>query len=138
MTMDEPVAGTWELNLDRSTFDPATMAPRRQSRTIQVSGDHEAGRHMVVGATGTEATVEYEVTYDGTPYPFKGSPDWDGLSVKRIDARTGEFTQWRGGQPTLSGRRVVSDDGKTMTIVGKGTNAKGEQVDVKLVFDRKA
>lgn len=137
MTMDEPVAGTWELNLDRSTFEPATMAPRSQSRTIQVSGDHEVGRHIVVGALGTPATVEYEVTYDGMPYPFRGSPDWDGLSVKRIDARTGEFTQWRGGQPTLSGRRVISDDGNTMTIVGKGTNGQGQAVNVVLVFDRK-
>lgn len=138
MTMEEPVAGTWELNLDRSTFEPATMAPRSQSRTIQVIGNDEIGRHTVVGALGTPATVEYEITYDGTPYPFKGSADWDGLSVRRIDAHTGEFTQWRGGQPTLSGRREISNDGNTMTIVGKGTNAKGEQVDVKLVFDRKA
>jgi hypothetical protein len=95
------------------------------------------GRHTVVGAQGTQATVEYEITYDGTPYPFRGSPDWDGLAVRRIDARTGEFTQWRGGQPTLSGRRVISEDGRTMTISGTGTNARGEAVNVVLVFERR-
>lgn len=137
MKSDEPVAGTWELNLARSTFNPGTMAPRSQSRTIQVNGDHEVGRHTVVGALGTQATVEYEVAYDGMPYPFRGSPDWDGLAVTRIDAHTGEFTQWRGGQPMLSGRRVISDDGNTMTISGKGTNAQGQAVDVVLVFDRR-
>ena len=42
-----------------------------------------------------------------------------------------------GGKVTLTGRRVVSTDGKTMTVTAKGTSAKGEPVDLAMVFDKR-
>jgi hypothetical protein len=33
--------------------------------------------------------------------------------------------------------RVVSKDGKVMTVTGKGTNARGEKVNNVLVFDKR-
>lgn len=133
----EPVSGTWELNLAKSRFVPASQAPRSQTRTYQVSGNQETARHTGIDAQGNPTLIEFTVTYDGKDHPLKGYADWDAISMKRIDAYTSEFTQSRQGKVTLVGKRVVSKDGKTMTLTAKGTTAKGETLDSIIVLDRK-
>jgi hypothetical protein len=133
----DPASGAWELNLTKSKYVPATLAPRSQTRTYQVKGNQETARHTGVDAQGHPTLIEFAATYDGKDYPLKGYPDWDSIALKRIDAYTTEFTQSRGGKVTLSGRRVVSKDGKTMTVTAKGTSAKGERVDMAMVFEKR-
>lgn len=133
----DPASGTWELNLAKSKYVPASLAPRSQTRTYQVTGDQETARHTGVDAQGNPALIEFTVTHDGKAHPVKGYADWDSISMKRIDTHTTEFMQSRSGKVTLTGRRVVSKDGKTMTITAKGTTAKGEPVDILAVFDKR-
>jgi hypothetical protein len=133
----DPASGTWELNLAKSKFVPASQTPRSQTRTYQVKGNQETARHTGVDAQGNPTLIEFTVTHDGKEHPLKGYPDWDSISMKRIDTHTTEFTQSRGGKVTLTGRRVVSKDGKTMTITARGTTAKGEPVDTLAVFDKR-
>ena len=133
----DPASGTWEFNLAKSKFVPASLAPRSQTRTYQVKGNQETARHTGVDAQGKPTLIEFTANYDGKDYPLKGYPDWDSIALKRIDAYTTEFTQSRGGKVTLSARRVVSKDGKTMTITGKGTSAKGEPVDLAIVLEKR-
>ena len=133
----DPASGAWELILTKSKFVPATQAPRSQTRTYQVKGEYETARHTGVDAQGNPTLIEFTATYDGKDCPLKGYPDWDSIAMKRIDAYTTEFTQSRGGKVTLSGRRVVSTDGKTMTVTAKGTTAKGERVDHVMVFEKR-
>jgi hypothetical protein len=133
----DPASGTWELNLAQSRFVPASQAPRSQTRTYQVQGNQETARHTGIDAQGNSTLIEFTVRYDGKSYPLKGYPDWDSISMKRIDTHTSEFTQSRGGKVTLRGTRAVSKDGKTMTITAKGTTAKGEPVDQLVVFEKR-
>jgi hypothetical protein len=130
------IAGNWELNLSKSKFIPADAAPRSQSRVYQVQGQQETGRHTGVDAQGKPTLIEFTVSYDGKDYPYKG-PDFERLSVKHVDANTTTFTQSRAGQVVLTGTRVVSPDGKTLTITAKGTNAKGQKIDNIMVFERR-
>ena len=133
----DPVSGTWELNVAKSKYMPASMKPRSQTRVIEVKGQQETGRHTIVDAQGLSSTVEYTANYDGKQYPYKGHPDWQTLVIKRIDAYRSEVRQTGAGKAVISGTRVVSQDGKTMTVTIKGTNAKGEPVAVTMVFDKK-
>jgi hypothetical protein len=41
------------------------------------------------------------------------------------------------GKVVFTGTRVISKDGKVMTISGKGTNAKGEPLEFIMVFDKR-
>lgn len=132
----EPATGTWELNLAKSKFVPANMAPRNQTRTYRVEGNQVTAHHTGVDAQGNPTLIEFTAAFDGKAYPLKGYADWDAISLKRIDAHTTELTQYRGGKATLSGKMVVSTDGKTLTVSARGTNAKGEQVDSVMVFDK--
>jgi hypothetical protein len=131
------IAGNWELNLSKSKFIPADAAPRNQSRLYQVQGQQESGRHTGLDAQGNPTLLEFTASYDGKDYPYKGSPDYETVSLKRVDANTTTFTQSRGGKIVLTGTRVVSPDGRTLTITAKGTNAKGQQVETVTVYDRR-
>jgi len=46
-----------------------------------------------------------------------------------IDAHTSDFTIKKGGKVVVSVHRVVSADGKTLTVHNKGTHADGKAYD---------
>jgi hypothetical protein len=54
----------------------------------------------------------------------------------RVDAHTTDFTLKRGGKVVGSVHRVVSADGKTLTVNNKGTHTDGKTYDDTLVFDK--
>jgi hypothetical protein len=58
------------------------------------------------------------------------------VSLKRIDANTTERTDKKGDKVATTLRRVVAQDGKTMTVTTKGTNAEGQAVNNVIVFDK--
>jgi hypothetical protein len=58
------------------------------------------------------------------------------VSLKRIDARTTVHTDKKDGKVVLTLTRVVSQDGKTMTVTTKGTNPQGQTVDNVAVWEK--
>ena len=78
------------------------------------------------------------VSYDSSvPNNFIPTEDADTLSLKRIDPYHVEFTQKRGGKVVMTGTRTISRDGKEMTIVTKGSDARGQTVNNVEVFERR-
>jgi hypothetical protein len=159
----DPAIGTWELNLTRSQFRPGPP-PQSQSRTYEVStalgtirvkGVDAEGRATVVqypvphdvaavkmtakgiDAAGKPTLMEYTALYDGRDYPFVGNPNADSISLKRLDDFTIEATTKRAGKIATQGKRMISKDGKVMTVTLSGTNAKGETLNNVLVFDKR-
>ena len=132
----DPLNGTWELNLAKSKYDPGP-APKKQTRTYEVAGDTVKYTAKGIDAAGKPTLVEHKATYDGKDYPLTGSPEADTISLKRIDGSTSEATLKKAGKVVTVNTRVVSKDGKVMTVTGKGTNAKGEKVNNVLVFDKR-
>ena len=101
-----------------------------------VSGSRSAGAKGV-DADGTPTSGQWTVNYDGKDRPETGSPVADTLSLKRIDPFTAEFTQKKAGKVVATGTRVISKDGKVMTITTKGTNEKGQAFNDVQVFDKR-
>jgi hypothetical protein len=89
-----------------------------------------------VAADGKESTISLTFKDDGKPYAVTGSPDFDAVSVRRVNARTVKSTQTRAGAPVGSGVRTVSEDGKALTFEQKGTHVGGGKYDDVLVYDR--
>ena len=132
----DPVVGTWELNIAKSKFGRGP-GPKSETRTYVVVGNEIKATSKGVGADGKPTSGQWTVNYDGKERPATGLADADALSVKRINASTTEFTQKKAGKVTATGRRVISKDGKVMTITTKGTNAKGQAANDVEVFDKK-
>jgi hypothetical protein len=53
-----------------------------------------------------------------------------------IDAHTTELTNKKGGKVTLSGRVVVSADGKSRTLTVSGTDAMGKKMSSTTYYDK--
>ena len=130
----DSVVGTWRLNTAKSTG--STPMPKSETRTYATSPGGVAVTWKRVSADGKESTVKATFKYDGKDYPVTGSPDFDALSAKRIDANTIESTQKRMGKDVGTTERTLSADGKKLTLNSKLTTAKGDVVTSVYVYDR--
>ena len=130
-----PRIGTWHLNVARSTYSPGP-APKSQVLTIEAAEAGEKVTSESVFATGAKTVSVYTANYDGKPYPITGSETADTVTLKRVDANTSERTDSKGGKAVQTLIRVVSKDGKTMTVTIKGTNAQGQVVNNVVVFEK--
>jgi hypothetical protein len=131
----DPRTGTWKLNVAKSTYKPGP-APRTQTVRIEPSGQGEHVRSETINTNGTRVVTDYTAAYDGVDYPITGSPVANTVSLKRIDALTTERFDKKDGHVMLVYRRVVSPDGKTMTVTINGVNAQGQQVSNVVVFEK--
>ena len=132
----DPIVGTWELNVAKSKYSPGP-APKSETRTYVVSGQDIKATSKGVDSAGQPTAGEWTINYDGKDRPQTGNPDADTLSLKRIDAFTTEFTQKRAGKVVITGTRIISRDGKVMTITTKGTNATGQTINDVGVFEKR-
>jgi hypothetical protein len=130
-----PRIGTWKLNVEKSKYDPGP-APQRNTMKIEAAGEGEKATTEGVNAAGTATGTQYTAQYDGKDYPMTGSQNADTVALKRIDARTLERTDKKGEKVVATSTRVVSEDGKTMTITTKGTNAQGQAVSNVTVWEK--
>ena len=132
----DPAAGTWELNLAKSKFTNAP-APKSETRTYEVTGQQSKMIGKGVNAQGSPYLIEFTANRDGKDYPYTGTPRADTISMTPVDASTVNWTTKKAGKVMLTGTRVISKDGKVMTISGKGTDAKGQPVEMIMVFDKR-
>jgi hypothetical protein len=131
----DPVIGTWKLNVAKSKYSPGPT-PKSATITYEASGDGITRTGQTVGADGQTTAFSYTAQYDGKDYPVTGNPNADTISLKRINAYTSEATLKKSGKVTTTARRVVSKDGKILTLTLKGTNAQGQKVNTISVYDK--
>jgi hypothetical protein len=132
----DPVVGTWQLNVPKSTFS-AGPALKDQTRTYSQSGDKITLVMTTVGPDGKEVTTHTTYQLNGKDFPVTGTPDYDSLSAKRINSNTAEFSLKKAGKEIGTTSRTVSKDGKTLTAKSKITTASGQKTESTMVFDKK-
>ena len=128
--------GTWKLNVSKSRFVPG---PPPQSMTIRF--EPAAGgaiRFTADGVNGEgQAThLEYTAPFDGTDIPWTGNANADTAAPRRIDANRYENVWKKDGKAVVSVSVTVSSDGKTLTVIQRGKDARGQVMDMTEVFER--
>jgi hypothetical protein len=129
--------GTWKLNLAKSTFEPAALAPKSQTTKQTKSGDS-----VTVITDGTDAQgkpIHTEITYkfDGQDYEYKGAPDPKSTrAYTRIGDSDYQYVNKVDGKITTTARIKVAADGKTRTIVTTGRDAQGRRIDSLTFWDK--
>ena len=131
----DPVLGTWTLNLAKSKYVPGP-APRSQTRVYYQDAEGIKVTVVTVDPDGSSSTVLYPANYDAREHPVAGSRDTDGIIMKRVNDRTAESVLKHAGMTMGITRRIVSDDGKTMTITYQG-ESQGEKVNNIGVYEKK-
>ena len=132
---DDPVLGTWQLNVAKSHFTPGP-GWRSQIRVYQATPEGVSVTWSGVDAKGEKMQVSYSYAYDGRDYAMLGSASYDTLNAVRIDDRTVRSEEKRDGKTVGIAVRTVSPDGKVLTITDEGTNRKGQRFWQLLIFDR--
>jgi hypothetical protein len=129
------LVGTWKLNVAKSTYNPG---PAPKSMTIVYTPAGESLKISVELVPATGATQKWEMTgaYDGKEHPVTGNPDADSITLKSINDTTGESTFKKDGKVMAVNARVLSTDGKTLTITSKGTTGDGKPRNDVAVYDK--
>ena len=129
-----PQMGTWKLNESKSKL----VKSMGKNNTVV----YEAAGRMVkvivdgVDAKGKATHNEWTGKFDGKDYPVTGDPNTDMRSYKKVNDHILDMTIKKGGQVTMTGQIVVSDDGKTRTVSIGGTDPKGKKFTSKGVYDK--
>jgi hypothetical protein len=127
--------GSWKLNVSKSKYAPGPP-PKSGSVKYEASDGGYKRSGETIEADGTKSAFEYTAKYDGKDYPVTGSPVFDAIALKHIDDNTAEATLKKAGKVVRNAKRVVSKNGKVMTITMMGTNDKGEKVHNVAVYDK--
>ena len=92
---------------------------------------------MTVGnAKGKSVTSQYTAKYDSLEYPLTGFATVDAIALKRVNDTTAEPILTHARKLIGTARRVISEDGKTMTITFRGTDENGRAVANVSVYEK--
>jgi hypothetical protein len=130
---DNPNMGTWKLNEAKSKF-----AGKARNNTVVYEAAGDQTKVTVDGVDESGAAVHNEWTgkFDGKDYPVTGDATGDTRSYRMVNKHTLEFENKKGGKATLTGRIVVSADGKMRTVTTTATDAEGKKVTNVAVYDK--
>ena len=126
--------GTWKLNEAKSKI-PAG-ATKNHTVVYEAAGD--SIKIIVDGtdAAGKAAHNEWTGKFDGKDYALTGDPTADTRAYTKVDANTLEMTIKKAGKVTVTGRIVVTADGKSRTVTTSGTDASGKKFSTEAVYDK--
>ena len=130
---NDPQLGTWKLNEAKSKF-----AGKARNHTVvyEAAGDQVKVTVDGVNENGDAVHSEWTGKFDGKDYPVTGDATSDVRSYRMVNKRTLALTAKKGGKTTLTGRIVVSSDGKTRTVTTSATNGQGKKVTNVAVYDK--
>jgi hypothetical protein len=132
----DPFVGTWTLIVAKSKFDPGP-GPKGGTSTYEPAGKGYKVTVKSEPASGAPQQWSYTTALDGKDSPMTGNMNADMVAVKRVDANTLEAVTKKGGKELSKQKRVVSGDGKTMTLTMTGMNAQGQKVSNVMVYEKK-
>ncbi|HEX3253789.1 MAG TPA: hypothetical protein VHS05_30420 [Pyrinomonadaceae bacterium] len=130
---NDPHMGTWKLNEAKSKF---AGKARNQTVVYEAAGDQTKVTVDGVDEGGSAVHSEWTGKFDGKDYPVTGDANSDVRSYRKINARTLALTGKKGGKTTLTGRIVISRDGKSRTVTTTTTNAQGKKVTNVASYDK--
>jgi hypothetical protein len=132
----EPLFGTWTMNAAKSKYSPGPMPKSYIVKWesfeggVKLTGD-------IVSVNGETQHYESSGKFDGKDHPVIGNnPDGDTMAFSKIDARTYEVVNKKGGKTTITARIVVAADGKTRVTTLKGRSFAGETVKNTVFYEK--
>lgn len=134
MAKTSPHMGTWKLNEAKSKI--AKGAARNHTVVYAAAGDDIKVTVDGVDGEGNATHNEWTGKFDGKFHDVSTDPTSDQRSYKVLNSHTLLLTGKKGGKVTLSGRIVVSMNGKMRTVTTTGTDAKGKRFKTVAVYDK--
>jgi hypothetical protein len=118
---EELLIGTWVLDVPASRYLPAP-GPRAETRVYTKTADGISGVVKRTQMDGTVQTIEYLANTDREQM-VTGTPEYDAVKLRQIDPFTSEALLTHGGSVFGAATRVISRNGKSMTITFRRPDA---------------
>ena len=131
---DDPQMGTWKLNEAKSKFAPGV--PKNHTVVYEAAGDNVKVTVDGNDKDGNATHNEWTGKFDGKDYPVTGDPTSDMRSYKKVGDRVLKMTIKKDGKVTITGRIVVSADGKSRLVSTSEPGAKGKSPTNRTVYDK--
>jgi hypothetical protein len=132
---DDPLMGTWKLNEAKSKLAPG--APKNHTVVYEAAGDNVKVTVDGTDKDGKSTHDEWTGKFDGKDYPVTGDPTSDMRSYQKVGDRGLKMTIKKDGKVTLTGRIIVSADGKSRVVSTSEAGAeKGKAPRNRAVYDK--
>ena len=132
---NDPMIGTWKLNVSKSTYTPGPV-PKSAINKFEPWEDGIKATIDVVAGQGNKIHLEVAAKFDGKDYPIKGSPMADAISLKRVNDRQVDVVEKKDGKIVMTGKSVISADGKTSTVMQTGKDPQGRPINNVVIYDK--
>ena len=132
----DPVIGTWTLNVAKSKFSEGAALTAGTRVYTEANGLYTLDQKLT-GADGKEISSRAQYR-DGKEEKQATAGPADTTLAKKIDENTWNFELKKDGKVVGHVHRVVSADGKTLTVHNKGVQLSGAKGDDTLVFDKQS
>jgi hypothetical protein len=122
----DPLVGTWKVNPEKTKNSNGQPGPKEEVINIKEQGANLLTTIKGTSATGNAYSSEFTIPKKGgrvTYISTAPATHWD--EIKRIDEHTFDGTMIRDGKIVGTVHATISQDGKTFTLAGKGTDAQG-------------
>jgi hypothetical protein len=130
----DPIVGSWKLNVAKSKFSSGQEL-KASTRVYSEANGVYTLEQKLTGADGKE--MSYRVEYsDGKDTKQSANGPLDTTHAKKVDANTWDFDLKKDGKVVGHVHRVVSADGKTLTVHNTGMMLSGVSGDQTLVYDK--
>ena len=141
-TMDETAAGaidafchTWRLRPAESRYEHGAP-PREAVYRIERDGPWLLFAARWVDAHGRRLEMSFAGIPDGRQYAYEDPSVADTLTTTLVDARTLDTVIEIKNRVVGTGRRVLSEDGRTMTVTQSGTTPDGRPFANVSIYER--
>ena len=114
VAQQDPLLGTWRLDLSKSKYSPGPP-PKSETRLYARDAQGVRGQIDRLYSDGRREVIDYRADADHDS-PVSGTQAYDAVRFKRVDARTTEAVLSHAGRVWGTARRVLSENGETLTI----------------------
>jgi hypothetical protein len=129
-----PSLGTWKLNEAKSKIPAGST--KNVTVKYESAGDSIKATIDGVDGKGKPTHTEWTGKFDGKDYPVTGDTASDTRAIKQVDDHHYDLTVKKGGKATMTGKAVVSADGKSRTVTVSGMDSMGMKTEAVSVYDK--
>jgi nicotinate-nucleotide pyrophosphorylase len=130
---DNPAIGTWKLNEAKSKI---VAGVKNTMVVYEATGDSVKVTTDGQDKDGKPIHTEWTGKLDGKDYPLTGDPGADSRSYKKVSERILTMDNKKDGKSVVTGRIVISADGKSRTLRTTGTDSAGKRFTSIAVYDK--
>jgi hypothetical protein len=128
--------GVWQLNPEKSVYDPGPAPYKRATMKVERADDKVRFSYDFVHLRGGVQHLEWTGRFDGKDYMVQGIDEYMTYAYKQLDARTYEIVAKGDGQVAAVATVTISPDGRTLTTVTRRKNARGQDITNTTIHDK--